>query len=167
MWLFRMLLEALEYVLLWGGKERIFEPKDSDIIMDDLLELQAFFTAKDETGVAQGLPENIVAGHSTHVKTIIANLMEWSTDFLIEQYNSAPSTLASMQILSKQNILAVLIHRTDTSARTFIRSHKLTSEYKAIKKGSHCTKQRTEIRLEITSKNIHSYTCILKYKNRI
>lgn len=45
------------YVIFYGGPLREFEVKDADKIAEDLSTMASFFVAKDENGVAQGLPE--------------------------------------------------------------------------------------------------------------
>ena len=37
LWVYRLFLQSHEFVLLYGGPDRQFEPRDSDILMDDLL----------------------------------------------------------------------------------------------------------------------------------
>jgi hypothetical protein len=52
-----MFLEAMEYVLLFGGFGRLYEPRDLDTIMNDIRIVEDFFIAKDSGGIALGLPE--------------------------------------------------------------------------------------------------------------
>jgi hypothetical protein len=59
--------QGLEYVLLYGGPDRQFEPRDSDLLLEEVVVItlifsrlifqtvQDFFMCKDEKGVPQGL----------------------------------------------------------------------------------------------------------------
>ena len=89
---------------------------------------------KDEKGIPQGLTAEEVANCSVRIKSMVANLFEYASDFLAEQYNSCPAD--PKVVLSKQNIAAILVHRTDKKARDFIKSIHETNIYKAIKRGA-------------------------------
>jgi hypothetical protein len=89
-------------VLLYSGPERIFEPKDSDLLLEDLLALNAFFISKDDKGNAEGLSEELVNSYSAPLKTIISNMFEFATEYLIEHYPNASTD--PQQIMSKQKV---------------------------------------------------------------
>eukprot|EP01119_Soliformovum_irregulare_P015618 TRINITY_DN4416_c0_g1_i3.p1 TRINITY_DN4416_c0_g1~~TRINITY_DN4416_c0_g1_i3.p1 ORF type:complete len:421 (-),score=161.63 TRINITY_DN4416_c0_g1_i3:48-1310(-) len=135
-WIFREMVDGFEYILLYGGNDRRFEPKDAESLMQDLLEMQKFFIAKDKSGEIKGISEQVVIGYSSRVKTIIANLMEYSSDSLIELFESAKSSNEVMEVQSKQNIMCVLFHRNDKNAKAFIKTHKKNEVYKLTKRGN-------------------------------
>jgi len=119
----------------------MYEPKDWEFLMNDVVTIQKFFIAKDDKGIVHGLAEHIVVGSCTRLKTIIANLMEYSTEFLVEQYQTAPESFTD--VFTKQSILCTLIHRRDKLARTFLHNHHLTPFYKGIKRGNVVLQQET------------------------
>lgn len=112
---------GMEHVLLDGGPNRWYELSDHDLIMDDLLLLQEFFMAKDESGIPQGLRQKAVLGQTTYLRNLIANLFEEESETLIEKWNTAPPTHNAHPV-TQRNIFRVLAHRRDAVAINFIRT---------------------------------------------
>lgn len=77
-----------------------------------------------------------ILSYSTRLQSIIANLLGASTETLIEMYSTASSSMNQEEVITKSNILCVLIHRNEKEAKSFVKSQKPTLAYKSIKRGS-------------------------------
>jgi hypothetical protein len=149
-------VEALEFILLYGGTNRNFELDDAEIFVEDvsittvlhldnyskILILRDAFTGKRKSSAERPpLTPQVVNEQTEHLKKLATNILALQTDYLIKQYESSPVLESDDQqspitSFTKWNILSILIHRNDKEARKFVRALKDAPLYIYLKKGA-------------------------------
>ncbi|EGG21585.1 hypothetical protein DFA_01471 [Cavenderia fasciculata] len=131
-------LQGLEYLILYGGPNRIYSAKDSDLIDLDIETIKDYFLDRDEQGVAKAVQELHFDGFAKNLRKVVNVLMDQGSEILIEQYsgvNSGTSKTAAAGF-GKEVLMAILVHRNDKPARSFIKKKSTDHFYLQIKKNS-------------------------------
>jgi len=143
LWVLRSFIEALYFVLLYGGTLRFFEFNDAELFAEDILMLKDIFIGKRKlsgAGLSPILPEQAVIGFTDPLKRFVTNALALQTEVLISQFQQVPvleqqNNESEITLLTKWNILSILIHRNDKEAKKFVKTMKPTPLYQHLKKG--------------------------------
>lgn len=119
--LFQTFIEMYEYVLLWGGPSRVYSLSDHMVFIEDVQEIENFFQGEGDQSSPYKISSEVIQTFCIPLKMMAGDIFNQSSDALIKRYNEPGDDALSQSTM--ENILAVLYHRSDKSARKFIRQH--------------------------------------------
>ncbi|KYQ94036.1 hypothetical protein DLAC_04310 [Tieghemostelium lacteum] len=128
-------VQAYQWILLYSGPNRMYQPKDASMIEYDIELVKDFFLDRDEQGNANGVPDKTFDAIIQGTLKVVNLLMELASEVLIEQFNNNTSP-NSRNMFHNDIILSVLIHRADKPAKNFIKKKEQDPSFHSIKKGS-------------------------------